>query len=212
MFSGCTVPPISKETELGSSDQEASPSAGNNTGVVLVPCCTRNCVVIAISGGLDISEVLGCFFNPFLTQLIMSILSKGCKPDHFESHDSLKLRFTNICGLQSNFVECVSFLELNALEILALCETDLDDSIDSGNFCVTGYLSLIRKDSVTHMHGLAVYVKEGLPFAWDLSLEKSTDSYLCFDWLYFTQCLTSSSSFNSFLRLYPWFLILFHLT
>ena len=38
MFSGCTVPPDSKETELGSSDQEASPSAGKNTGVVLVPC------------------------------------------------------------------------------------------------------------------------------------------------------------------------------
>ena len=32
------------------------------------------------------------------------------------------------------------------------------------------------------MHGLAVYVKEGLPFAWDLSLENSADSYLCF-WL-----------------------------
>ena len=30
------------------------------------------------------------------------------------------------------------------------------------------------------MHGLAVYVKEGLPFAWDLSLENSSDSYLCF--------------------------------
>ena len=30
------------------------------------------------------------------------------------------------------------------------------------------------------MHGLAVYLKEGLPFAWDLSLESSTDSYLCF--------------------------------
>ena len=28
----------SKETELGSSDQEASPSAGKNTGIVLVPC------------------------------------------------------------------------------------------------------------------------------------------------------------------------------
>ena len=27
---------------------------------------------------------------------------------------------------------------------------------------------------------LAVYVKEGLPFAWDLSLENSADSYLCF--------------------------------
>ena len=38
MFSDRTVAPDSKETELGSSDQEASPSAGKNTGVVLVPC------------------------------------------------------------------------------------------------------------------------------------------------------------------------------
>ena len=38
VFSGCTVPPDSKDTELGSSDQEASPSAGKNTRVVLVPC------------------------------------------------------------------------------------------------------------------------------------------------------------------------------
>ena len=30
------------------------------------------------------------------------------------------------------------------------------------------------------MHGLAVYVKEGLPFERDLSLENSADSYLCF--------------------------------
>ena len=30
------------------------------------------------------------------------------------------------------------------------------------------------------MHGLAVHVKEGLPFARDLSLENSADSYLCF--------------------------------
>ena len=43
-----------------------------------------------------------------------------------------------------------------------------------------GYLPLIQKDSSTHMHGLAVYVKEGLPFARDLSLENSADSYLCF--------------------------------
>ena len=31
MFSGCTVLPDSKETKLGSSDQEVSPSAGKNT-------------------------------------------------------------------------------------------------------------------------------------------------------------------------------------
>ena len=92
----------------------------------------------------------------------------------------IKLSFPNIQGLHSNFVDCESFLESNSPDILALCETNLDDSIDSGNFSVRGYLSLIRKDSSTHMHGLAVYVKEGLPFAQDLSLENSADSYLCF--------------------------------
>ena len=54
----------------------------------------------------------------------MAILSKGCKPDNFEPHNSLKL--------------------------------------------------------ITHMLGLAVYVKEGLPFARDLSRENSGDSYSCF--------------------------------
>ena len=60
MFSGCTVLPDSKETELGSSDQEASLSAGKNTGIVLVPCRAWKCVPTAISGGVDISEVPGC--------------------------------------------------------------------------------------------------------------------------------------------------------
>ena len=107
-------------------------------------------------------------------------ISEACKPDNFESHNSLKLSFTNIRGLHSNFVDCESFLESNSPDILALCETNLDDSIDSGNFCVRGYLPLIRKDSGTHMHGLAVYVKEGPPFAQELSLENSSDSHLCF--------------------------------
>ena len=110
----------------------------------------------------------------------MAILSKGCKPDNFELNNSLKLSFTNIRGLCSIFFDCESFLESNSSDILALCETNLDDSINSGNFSVRGYLPLIQKDSSTHMHGLAVYVKEGLPFVRDLSLENSADSYLCF--------------------------------
>ena len=110
----------------------------------------------------------------------MAILSKGCKPDNFESHNSLKLSFTNISGLCSNFVECESFLESNSPDILAFCETNLDDSIDSGNFSVRVYLSLIRKGSTTNMHGLAVYVKEELRFARDVSLENSAYSYICF--------------------------------
>ena len=35
MFSGCTVPPDIKETEFGSREKQASPSAGTNTRVVL---------------------------------------------------------------------------------------------------------------------------------------------------------------------------------
>ena len=101
----------------------------------------------------------------------MVILSKACKPDNFESHNSLKLSFTNIRGLRSNFVDCESFLESNSPDILAQCETNLDDSIDSG-------------ESSTHMHGVAVYVKEGLPFARNLSLENFAGSYV-FDWHYF---------------------------
>ena len=65
----------------------------------------------------------------------MAILSKGLKPDYFESHNSLKLSFTNIWGLCLNFADCESFLESNSTDILALCETNMDDSTDSGNFC-----------------------------------------------------------------------------
>ena len=39
----CTVLPDSKENEFGSSDQEACPSAGKNTGVVLVPHSIWKC-------------------------------------------------------------------------------------------------------------------------------------------------------------------------
>ena len=78
------------------------------------------------------------------------------------------------------FFVCESFLESDSPDILAPCETNQDDSIDSDNLSVRGYLLLIRKDSTTPMHGLTFYVKEGLPFARDFSLENSDDSCLCF--------------------------------
>ena len=95
----------------------------------------------------------------------MAILSKGCKPDSFEQYKSLKLSFANIRDLYSNFVDCESFLKSNFPDI----ETNLDDSIDSGNFSLKVYLPLILKDSSTHMHGL--------PCAQDVSLENPADSY-----------------------------------
>ena len=38
VFSGCTVLPNSKETKPGTNNQETFPSAGKNTGVILVTC------------------------------------------------------------------------------------------------------------------------------------------------------------------------------
>ena len=81
----------------------------------------------------------------------MAILSKGCEPDNFESHNSLKLSFLSIGGLCLNFSKYESFL-VKLPDILALCEIDLDNSIDSGNFYVRGYLPLIWKDSANLLY------------------------------------------------------------
>ena len=122
-----------------------------------MPCPTWKCVTTDISGGV-------------------AILSKVKKPDKFESHNSLKLRFTNIQALHSNFDRCEFFIEANSHDILVLNETNLDESIYSGNYSLRSYLPLIWKDSTTHMHGLAVYVKVELPFA----IENTSDPYSCF--------------------------------
>ena len=62
MISSCTMLPDSKETELGSGNQEVSPSTGRNTRVVLVSCRAWKCVPTAISGGVHIPDFLGVIF------------------------------------------------------------------------------------------------------------------------------------------------------
>ena len=110
----------------------------------------------------------------------MTILWKACRPNSFELENSLKLTFTNIWRLRSNFFDCESFFESNSPDILALCVTNVDDSIDSGNFSVKCYFPLIQKDSSTYMHSHAVYVNEGFSLTLGLSLENSADCYLSF--------------------------------
>ena len=124
-------------------------------------------------------------FNIFQLSELWPYYQKGCKPDNFESHNSLKFSFTKIqglCtkiqGLCSYFVDCESFPESNSPDIITLYETNLDDSIDSGNFSVRGYLPLIQNDSTTHMYGRAVSLKEELLFAWDLSIGNCVNPYL----------------------------------
>ena len=57
----------------------------------------------------------------------MAILSKGCKSENFELHNPKSLN--------------PSFLESKSCDILALCETNLDESTDSGNFSFCQRLS-----------------------------------------------------------------------
>ena len=54
----------------------------------------------------------------------MAILSKACKLDNFELHNYLKLRYFSS-------VDFKSFFYINSPDILGLCETNLDDRIDS---------------------------------------------------------------------------------
>ena len=129
----------------------------------------------------------------------MAILSKACKPDNFESHNSLKLNFMNIWGLCSNFADCKSFLESNSPDILTVFETNLDDSTDSGNFSLRGYFPLIQKDSSMHMHGLAVYVKEGKLISTDLSLGFTSLSVLLLFLLSFTSFIVVHSFWFCFI-------------
>ena len=119
-------------------------------------------------------------FNIFQLSELWPYYQKGCKPDNLESHNSLKFSFTKIQGLCSYFVDCESFPESNSPDIVTLCETNMDDSIDSGNVSVRGYLPLIQNDSTTHMYGRAVSLKEEFLFAWDLSIENSVNPYLYF--------------------------------
>ena len=97
---------------------------------------------------------------------------------HHKTYQNLAL------PLFEDFVRISLVVDLSLIQLywlyLDLCNINLDDSVDSGNFSVNGYLHLNWKDSVTHVNGLAVYVKKGLLFAWDVSLENSQDSYLCF--------------------------------
>ena len=84
---------------------------------------------------------------------------------------------SNIQGLHLNFAEYESF----PLTFLLLCETILDDWSDSGNFSVRGHLPLFNPKGFCYSYSWTCSLyEEGFPFAQNLSLQKSADSYLCF--------------------------------
>ena len=66
---------------------------------------------------------LAFWFLPFFWLNEMVVLSKTFEPDSSESYISLKLSFSIIWGLSTNFVRCESFLDSNSPDVLALYET-----------------------------------------------------------------------------------------
>ena len=125
---------------------------------------------------------------------------KSTKTRYLESRNSLKLSFTSFRGHCLNFVRCESFLESNSNDILALCDKNWEDPVNSSNFSVRAIFFYFKTISIIHMHGLAVYVKEGFPFPWELFLENSEGIIYVFDSLHFIHCPTSMSFFLLFVH------------
>ena len=75
----------------------------------------------------------------------MAILSKACKPDNFELHNSLKLSFTNILRLHSSSSSLFDSISSNIGELLSINP--------SANVLVFGDLNVHHKDWLTHSGG-----------------------------------------------------------
>ena len=90
------------------------------------------------------------------------------------------LSFTNIRSLNSNFSSVEAFLYHSSPDFLALSETNLSATMADSDFSIPGYLPIIRKDSSTHMHGLAVYARDTLPISREAHLEKPSETFMCF--------------------------------
>ena len=82
------------------------------------------------------------------------------------------------CPFYQKDVNQITLKTHNSPKLLCVRQTLMAQMISA--ISMRGYLPLIWKNSVTCMHGVAFYVKEGLPFAQDLSLEISVGSYLRF--------------------------------
>ena len=131
----------------------------------------------------------------------IAMLTKGYTPNKFESHNSLKLSFLNIWGLHWNFFLMWIFSWMK----LSWYSCSMWDKLEWLHwlcFSVRGYLPLIQK-IVTYMHGLAVYVKEGIPFAQDLFgflfMFLTSFTWLCVSYIFLLNQLLSplSTVFNA---------------
>ena len=90
----------------------------------------------------------------------------------------LKLSFSNIRGLRTNFGEVSHFLQSRSPDIFAVSETKLDASVSSSEFTPDGY-TFHRFDKAP-CHGLALYAKANLPLRRMKQSEDPRHEYLAF--------------------------------
>ena len=149
------------------------------------------------------------FFNLFLTQLIMVILSKGCKQDNFEPHNSVKKY------LRPSFQFCSLWIFPWIKLFWNSCS--MWDKLGWLNWFWQFLCKGLSSFNPKRFH---------YSYAWPCSLCERRTSFctelmisgklfkflLVFDWLYLIQCITPFSYINHLLCRYARFLILFHLT
>ena len=151
-----------------------------------------------------------CVKSPFWLNE-MAILSKVGKPDNLEPQNSLTLSFNNIRSPHFYLAGYESFLESSSPDILSLCETNLEDSIDSKNCSVRGYTPLIERIPLL-IYMVLRFCEEGL-FCTELISEKLLLILISFhDRLDLLRGFTPFSSIYHYLRHRGHFLIIFHLT
>lgn len=90
----------------------------------------------------------------------------------------LKICFSNVRGLRSNYDQVSLFLQGKSPDLLALSETKLDPSVSSSDVTPVGY-TLHRLDRAP-CHGLVVYAKTSLPLRRLCAAEDSRHDYLAF--------------------------------
>ena len=168
---------------------------------------TKSTSRISVSWTHSLPLCFWCIFNSMNYDYII-ILSKVCKPDNFESRNSLKLIFMSICDLQISFNVDLSWNQTLLTFLLYGRQTWITQLI----LAISLWQIIFLQSKRILWFICIVHVNGGLPFAWDLCLENLQILNHVFDWLYYTQGLTSFSSVNHLSWLYAWFFILFHLT
>ena len=111
--------------------------------------------------GVSWTQSLFMFFTYFLTQWVMAILSKGCKPDNFESHNSLKFVLKTF----------LAFIRILLNVNLSLNQTLLTFRLYVRQTWMITLIIFLQSEKI--MHGLAVYVKNGL-------ISRKLCGFLCF--------------------------------